>query len=423
MQKDRNTVFTKKCATNFTALFLVFIMLCSWADKKPVLRNGIWRSVIQREDGKEIPFNFQTKDSAGVKVLYVINADERLLAESITYTDDSVFIELPFFDSRLSAKVNEQGNLNGQWIKKFGDRVQMLPFKAVYNQKERIPTIAKPKYNASGRWAVTFTGKDNEVTNAIGEFEQTGSKLTGTFLTSTGDYRYLEGMVSADSLVLSGFDGGHAFLFTAQLINDSTISSGNFYSGPVSIETWRGKKDPNVELPDGYQVTTLREGESKLSFRFPDLNKQAVSIADERFKNKVVVVQILGSWCPNCMDETSFLSDYYNRNKQKGVEIIGLAYERTTDFERSKTALQRFEKRFNVRYPLLVTGVTVSDPRRTEKTLPQLTEIKAFPTSIFIDKKGNVRKIYSGFSGPGTGQHYANFKKEFDETINGLLRE
>jgi len=53
--------------------------------------------------------------------------------------------------------------------------------------------------------------------------------------------------------------------------------------------------------------------------------------------------------------------------------------------------------------------------------LPQLTQIKAFPTSIFIGKDGQVKKIYSGFNGPGTGEDYKEFQKEFDETINNLL--
>lgn len=123
------------------------------------------------------------------------------------------------------------------------------------------------------------------------------------------------------------------------------------------------------------------------------------------------------------MDETRFLSEYYNRNKQKGVEVLALAYERTTDFETSKASLQRFQKRFNVQYPILITGVTVSDPFRLEKTLPQLDRIAAFPTTIFIDKRGVVRKIHSGFNGPGTGVHYEHFQKEFDETIETLLNE
>jgi thiol-disulfide isomerase/thioredoxin len=148
-----------------------------------------------------------------------------------------------------------------------------------------------------------------------------------------------------------------------------------------------------------------------------------VSITDKVYQGKVVVIQILGSWCPNCMDETKFLSEFYQKDHAKGVEIIGLAYERTTDFASSQKALQAFKKRFDIQYPILITGVTVSDSLRTEKTLPQLKKIDAFPTTIFIDKKGNIREVYSGFNGPATGEHYAESKKEFNETIDKLLAE
>lgn len=123
------------------------------------------------------------------------------------------------------------------------------------------------------------------------------------------------------------------------------------------------------------------------------------------------------------MDETKFLSDYYNKNHQRGIEIIGLAYERTTDFENSQKALAPFMKRLDVQYPVLITGVAVSDSLLTQKTIPQLEKINAFPTTIFVDRKGNIRKIDSGFNGPATGEHYTEFKKEFNEIIDRLLTE
>ena len=136
-----------------------------------------------------------------------------------------------------------------------------------------------------------------------------------------------------------------------------------------------------------------------------------------------MIVQIMGSWCPNCMDETRFLSDYYKKNKDRGIRIIALAYERTTNFDESKKSLQSFKNRFEVTYPVLVTPVAVNDSLRTEKTLPQIKKILGFPTTIFIDKKGRVRKISTGFNGPGTGDHYEIFKKEFNEIIDHLLTE
>ncbi len=405
-------------------LFFLFVFICSchWGTAKPSLKNGTWRASIQRVDGQSIVFNMETKDSAGKKILYVINGGERLLVDKVSIKGDSVYIEMPFFESAFAARVQQNGNLQGSWLKKGADSIRAMPFSAVYNQ-QRFPGSKPALHKISGRWSVTFKNASNVVTDAVGEFEQDGSHLTGTFLTATGDYRYLEGVVSGDSLKLSAFDGDHAYLFTANIDDDKTISAGKLYAGAVGVEQWSAVKNETASLPDGYAATSLRPGETTLNFSFKSTDDKMVSIKDERYKGKVVVIQIMGSWCPNCMDETRFLSDYYKAHRKDGVEVIALAYERSTDIERSKKSLLSFQQRFDVTYPVLLTGVTVTDSLRTEKTLPQLNKIKAFPTSIFIDKKGIVRKIYTGFTGPGTGVHYKAFKKEFDETIRQLLGE
>ena len=182
-------------------------------------------------------------------------------------------------------------------------------------------------------------------------------------------------------------------------------------------------KNEKIPLPSQEAPTRLREGESKLNFSFNDLDGKPISINDERYRNKVVIIQIMGSWCPNCLDETKFLSDYYNKNKNRGVEVIGLAYEYSTDLERSTKSLQKFKHLFNVQYPMLITGAIASDDSKTEKTLPQLTPIRSFPTTIFIGKKGTVREIKGTFYGPGTGKYFEAYKKEFCTIVDGLLNE
>jgi peroxiredoxin len=392
------------------------------SQKASSLKNGIWRATINRADGRQIPFTFQTKDSAGKKIIYVINGKEHLLVDSVETYADSVFIQMPFFESGFKARILNDGNLEGVWLKQYGKRTQILPFTAIRNE-ERFTTLKHQVANISGRWSTDFV-ENNHVTNIVGEFIQKGSYLTGTFLDPTGDYRFLEGVVSGDSLKLSTFDGAHAYLFIAKIDDTNTISGGKFYSGARSIEDWSAKRNENAKPENEFEMTKLKPGAGKLNFTFQNSNDgKEVSINDKRFKNKVVLVQILGSWCPNCMDETKFLSDYYNKNHSKGLEIIGLAYERTADFKTSQKDLLPFKKRFHVQYPILITSVTVADTLKTEKTLPQLESINAFPTTIFVDKKGNIRKIQAGFSGPATGEHYIEFKKEFNQIINELLSE
>ncbi|MFL5741167.1 MAG: peroxiredoxin family protein [Flavisolibacter sp.] len=409
-----------KFMKTISLIFILFFVIC-WTPRPP-FSNGKWRAVIHRNDGNDIVFNFEVQSKGEKKILYVLNAGERLLVDQVKVDEDSVLIQMPFFESRFQGKLDADGHLEGVWIKRLADHDQVMPFEAFPHQDQRFRVNEAPRLNVSGRWPARFRDRQGEITEAIGEFVQSGSRVTGTFLTGTGDYRFLEGVVSGDSLKLSGFDGGHAFLFTSRISNDSTMD-GSFYSGIAAPESWTAHKDNKAELPDGYDQTHMRKGESKLDFRFRSIDGNYISLSDPRFKNKVVIIQVMGSWCPNCMDETQFLSDYYTKHHQQGLEIIALAYERSTDFERSKASLERFRNRFQVQYPILVTGVTVSDPQRAERTLPQLDNLAAFPTSIFIDRSGKVRKIYTGFSGPGTGQHFEAFKKEFDQTIKELLAD
>jgi thiol-disulfide isomerase/thioredoxin len=385
------------------------------------LQQGAWFGNLIREDGKVIRFHFDIKTENNKTVFYLINAADRFRVDQVRYTKDSVFIEMPVFESGFKAKCISAQYWQGTWTRATSKGTQTMPFIAQTQLSVPVKTVGKAKTDITGKWAVTFTKGDNLSRPAIGEWQQKGNTLRGTILTPTGDYRYLSGVVDGDSMQLSTFDGVHAFLLTAKINSDRKISGGTFYSGPTGAEPWEAVKDPNATLPD-VAAMHVKDGKGKLNFNFLDLNKKRVSINDPKFKNKVVVIQIMGSWCPNCMDETAFLSEYYNKNKQRGIEIIGLAYEYSTDFERSKKSIEKFKNHFNVKYTLLNTGVTVTDSLRTEKTLPQLTTIKSFPSTIFLDKKGKVAVIHAGFEGPGTGVHYEEMKKDFEETVSRLLK-
>lgn len=408
----------------FLAIFISITIAFGISCNKPsdILNNGTWRGALITESGVEIPFNFIVIDSLGAKSIKIINAKEQFQVDEIAQREDSIFIKMPLFDSEIKGHLAD-GRIEGIWIKHLADKDVSMEFQAQENINWRIKKeIKKPLVNISGRWATTFLSTNKEDTTfAVGEFVQEGTKVSGTFLTATGDYRFLDGVVDGDELSLSTFDGSHAFLFTAK-VTDSTLTEGKFYSGFSSVETFTAKKDSTAKLPDAYSLTYLKEGYNKISFSFPDLSGKKISLEDDQIKNKVVVLQLLGSWCPNCMDETAFLASYQNKNKFDDVAIIGLAYERTTDFQKSKLNLEKVIKRFDVNYPFLITGYT-NKKGEPAKSLPMLNHVMAFPTMIVIDKKGKVREIHTGFSGPGTGKYYEEFAVKFDKLIQNLRSE
>jgi thiol-disulfide isomerase/thioredoxin len=412
---------------NKALLIALFSLIINTAFAQTKLQTGIWRGALTNSSGHELPFNFDVKDTINQQQIIIHNGAERFKVTDVKVKGDSVFIHMPLFDSefRLRISKNEQNQiLTGKWVRHSGNKISTVDFKAAANTNWRFfkPGQA-PTLNVAGRWTAIF-GDDAAKDTTVGEFKQIGDNVTGTFLTTTGDYRYLEGTIEKDSLYLSCFDGGHAFIFIAKVNADNTLTDGKLYSGYAGLDHWTAFRNENAKLPDAYSLTVLKPGYSKIDFSFKDIDGNTVSLSDARFKNKVVIVQILGSWCPNCMDETSFFTTggYYKKYHPKGVEIIGLAYERTTDFALSQRTLKQLKTHFNIPYPLLITGYTPGggDP---QKSLPMLADFKGFPTTIIIDKKGNVRKIHTGFSGPGTGDYYTQFVDEFDKLTDDLLAE
>lgn len=389
---------------------------------KAQISNSMWRAVIHRPDGEGIVFNLQTTVENDSLVFYVVNGGEKMRVPAVTVQGDSLLIDMPVFESGFRFKIINPDSLSGVWQRASVSQQIVLPLTASAKHAVRFPATNGPsRLNVEGKWQVSFTSPSGKQSPAIATLHQKGDIVTGSVLTPYGDDRYLEGIVTGDSLYFSGFDGIHSLLFKA-LVNGDKLTGVQF-SGAASKQSFKAYKTANPSLPNEAAMY-LKPGESgHLNFSFKDLDGKQVSINDPRFKNKVVIIDLMGSWCPNCMDETAFLSKYYNANKDKGVEVISLAYELTTDFERSRKSLLKFQKAYNITYPVLITGVTVTDKQRTEKTLPEFTPIKMFPTTIILDKTGNVRKIDTGFQGPGTGSYYTNYVKEFNDLMDKLLAE
>ncbi len=397
-----------------TILFL-FVSFSSFAQSQ--LAAGVWRAVIQAQ-GQEIPFNFEVSKKDGKLLINIINGKERLSVDEIVFFKDSVKIPLHIFDAQIVAKVSE-GRLDGGFIKNTAKNDYYLPFSAVHNVKYRFTD--KPQasnISIGGKWQAYFLKDNGDSTKAIGVFQQKGSEVTGTFLTPSGDYRYLEGVAEGNGFKLSAFDGEHLYLFKAEQQADGTLK-GEFFSGKSSLRKWVATKNPNASLPDAEKITYLKDGAEKIDFSFPNLEGIKISPSDEKFKNKVVIIQILGSWCPNCMDETIFISNYYKKNKRKDIAIIGLAFERSPEFAEAKKRVDKMVKRLDVQYDVLIAGTD----NNAAAALPMLNKVAAFPTTIFIDKKGKVRKIHTGFSGPSTGKYYEELTEEFKNFVDKLLRE
>ncbi len=384
----------------------------------PSLSEGIWRGTMEVQDGELLPFNFSIGNGSEGYSMEIYNADEVLSIDEIIINNDSLIIKMPVFEGYISGRFTNN-SIEGNFIKESLDRV--VPFTANFNDSIRFVPSRPAAINVTGNWEAVFSKGTEDAYVAKGIFKQDGEKVTGTIRTTTGDYRYLEGVVDGDSLKLSTFDGTHVFLFLAR-INDG-IMNGTFYSGNHFQEPFEAVPNESYELPDATTLTYLNKGYEKINFSFPDINGNLISLEDPQFQDKVVIIQIMGTWCPNCLDESKFLVEYLKENSHDDLEVIALAFEYAKTEEAAFKGINRLKNRLGISYPILLAQYGSSDKKTANEKLPMLNHILSYPTTIFIDKESEVRRIHTGFNGPATGEKYIEFKQDFKEFVNSLIAE
>jgi thiol-disulfide isomerase/thioredoxin len=402
-------------------LLLVLLSQALLISARP--RAGAYRGVLYLNEKQdiELPFSFDLTYKGRKPVIFVYNADERITVDEVKLKGDSLLFRMPVFDTEFRTKVTEKG-LEGVWINHYRTNERIIKFKATFGERRRfLKTLGEGKTTVEGTWECTFSPGSANSSPAAGKFhhvEQT-SNIIGTFLTETGDYRYLEGLFSRDTLMLSAFDGGHAFLFTAVQRGDSLVN-GMFYSGSHWQEPWVGKRNEAFVLRDPDKIALLKDTAQRLNFAFKNTKGKTVTLSDKKFNNRPVIVQLMGSWCPNCMDESRYLSALYKEYRGKGLEIVALAFEKTNDEKKGRQLLTRLKTKLDLDYDLLFTGATGKDA--ASKTLPLISEISAFPTTIFLNREHKVVRIHTGFNGPATGPEYEKFRKSTEDLVNQLLK-
>jgi hypothetical protein len=278
-----------------TILFLIKIFISCKKETSNTLSLGTWYAELQVSENEMLPFNFEVTSAQSLKIF---NADEVIFVDDITYKNDSVVIKMPAFDGHYIAAKLTNSTLTGVFVEENQERI--VAFNAKFGEKERFEVENKPSYAISGKWETVFSeGIVEDEYVALGIFNQVGNHVTGTFRTTTGDYRFLDGVLDGDQLKLSTFDGSHVYLFTAT-VTDSTMN-GIRYSGNHFKEPFIAKRNDSYELPDPETLTILNEGYDTFEFTFPDSSDQMVSSTDERFINKVVIgVDCRGLVCVFC---------------------------------------------------------------------------------------------------------------------------
>ena len=253
-------------------LLTVLLFLACGESRQPALQLGKWHGELEVQDGGKLPFTFDLSAESGSYRLIIHNAEEEVVIDELKIWGDSIRIQMPVFEGYILGTFSES-EIRGSFNKESLDRY--VPFYASLGERPRFENTEPARSNISGIWETQFSPNSEDEYAAMGIFKQHENKLTGTFRTNTGDYRYLEGVVDGDSLRLSTFDGAHAFLFTAG-VNDSLLQ-GTFYSGNHFQEPFIARRNEAFELADSDSLTYLKTGYEKLSFSFPDNSGKKIS--------------------------------------------------------------------------------------------------------------------------------------------------
>jgi thiol-disulfide isomerase/thioredoxin len=347
--------------------------------------------------------------------LVIQNGDEHIPLIRQAHSSDSIDFHFPNFDSFIRVKATKK-TMTGFWYNRLKGMHYKIPFSANLSKKNK--SVMPSSNTISGKWEVVFSPGTESAYPAVGVFEQTGSRVTGTFLTETGDYRFLEGSWINNQLQLAAFDGSHAFLFTANYQENQL--AGTFYSGNHWQTNWTAFPNEQASLRDADSITTIKD-EKKIQFSFPDLQGNVYTYPNEGLEGKVIIMQLMGSWCPNCLDESLFYKSLQKKYGSQGLVVVSLCYEIPKSLEQKIHSVQRMKQRNELDFLFLIAGDAQKNLASTH--FPMLNEIISFPTSLFINKKGDVVRIHTGFSGPGTGVVFEEYQRKTSELIESLLAQ
>jgi len=396
-----------------TVLAICVISISNWCQAQSP-NNGVWRAELQY-DSINVPFTFNWKMDEEDTVFTLINGSNHKTLHDIRITKDSLIVKLKPFDAALKFSYTTDV-MTGEWVKYY--RNSHIEITARYNQP-RFAVDDKKIDVIANRWEVQLTPPFGLSYQGVGLWHQNGSEITGTIMTDVSDLRYFEGVVTSDSIKLSSFDGAHGFMFVGK--QEQGAWHGSLYFDESYKENWVAQPNSDVELKDPWKIIKIKPGEHRPFFDILSAGSSSLEIDESKYFDKVLVIQLFGTWCPNSLDETKFLIDWYRNHQDLPTEILGISYEANFSEAYGLKRLEEYKEYLDIPYELKLGGRLSKG--EAALAFPFMDKIQAFPTLVILDKMGYVRYVHSYFNGPATGKYYKQFVDDFNEIIKQLVNE
>jgi thiol-disulfide isomerase/thioredoxin len=394
---------------------LASVLLISGAAAQAHSLKGLWDGTVKYDDDK-IPFLIQFSQKGDTVSAAFFNGDEQVTSTSGRLSAGKLNVNFDHYATRLTATYAD-GVITGTYGNtKYGYH----DFEARPHVKVAVSETKAP--HIGGVWTIPNESPKGEHAWRL-IVQQQGAHASAAILRVDGDTGALVGDFSNGKWILNHFDGARASIAEITAKNDGSLdvefrgfhAAAKHFSA-VRADEAKAKGVPEPTDPDEH--TRVKDASEPLQFSFPDLNGKVVSNTDEQFRGKVVIVNVTGSWCPNCHDEAPYLVELYRKYHAQGLEIVALDFEEPEQ-RKDPTRLQAFIKKYGIQYTYLLAG----EPAELQAKIPQAVNLNSWPTTFFLGRDGKVRAIHAGFAAPASGEFNTALKKETSERIEKLLAE
>jgi thiol-disulfide isomerase/thioredoxin len=371
---------------------------------------GRWDATVSVK-GAQVPFRLEIRqDKAGVQAT-LFDGDKPINRSTRgSFRDGALRFDFDSYAAKLEARY-DNGVLRGAY--------SALPFQA---ERHKPGPVAKKGPDIAGEWEVPVeTAKGEKAWRLI--VRQTASETFATILRIDGDTGTLNGRYDGAKFTLSRFAGERPGLLEIRPRGpgklDLILTDQQGVRQFSAARPAEARKSGLAAPSDPKKFTTVRDSSEVFRFSGRDLNGKTLSESDPRFKGKVVLVNVMGSWCPNCHDEAPFLAQLDAKYRARGLAVVGLDFEGNSQDPADLARLKAFIARYKLNYTVLVAG----DRAQVREKLPQAVNLNAWPTTFFVGRDGRVRNVHVGFPSRGSGPYEVKARADISHEIEQLLAE
>jgi thiol-disulfide isomerase/thioredoxin len=415
---------TREVSVHRTAAVAALVMVLATSAERSTAAptaappSGLWDATVVA-NGVTVPFRFELAfggKGKGPVAGAFFNGDERVRSTAGSFEGSDLTLRFDHYASQLHARWAD-GTLAGTYGR---DGQAAYPFRATPRAAAGLDP-AEPRASVpsiAGQWQIAVKSPKGELAWRF-FVRQSGPEVSASILRVDGDTGTLSGTFQGDRFVLSHFSGARPLLLEVSPAPGGGLRL--IQNGRIEYLAFKSSEARARDLPepaDPSRWTSVKDPTEPLRFSGVDLDGKRVTESDRRLEGHVLLLNIMGSWCPNCHDEAPFLEELYRTYRGRGLRVVSIAFEDAEQLA-NPTRLRAFIHTYGIDYPVLLGG----EPGEIGTKLPQAVNLNTWPATFFVGKDGRVRGTHAGFAGKATGAAHQALEAEIRATVERLLAE